>query len=100
MRCTKCGSYNLGCKDSRDSKDYPGRRWRRQKCKECGGTFSTIEITVEEYENLTARKANYDALRKMKDRAVGLLLASSKGDDTLRRAAVESVLRQVLGLEE
>jgi transcriptional regulator NrdR family protein len=53
MRCPDCGSYNLGCIDTRESKTYPGRRTRRHKCQDCGHRFSTIEIPVEEYQDLT-----------------------------------------------
>lgn len=54
MRCPECGSYNIGCKDSRESITYPGKRRRRHKCLSCGQGFATIEITVEEYQALTA----------------------------------------------
>ena len=74
MRCHECGSGNLGCMESRESKSHPGRRKRRHKCRDCSARFSTIEITLEEYENLTTGMANHDALRKMKDRAVDLSL--------------------------
>ena len=100
MRCPECGSLNTGCKDSRESKTYPGKRWRRHKCQECGEIFSTIEITLEEYENLTTGMANHDALRKMKDRAVDMLLTARKAGGDLQRAAVENALRHVLGREE
>lgn len=54
MRCPKCGSENLRCMESRESISYPGRRRRRHKCQNCGARFSTIEITVEEYQELLA----------------------------------------------
>lgn len=99
MRCPKCGSYNIGCKDSRESRSYPGRRHRRKKCKDCGTTWATIEITREEYEELTAKRENHESLQKMRDRAEAQLLAcmSMKG---LQRAGVEAALRHILKREE
>lgn len=99
MRCPKCGSYNIGCKDSRESRSYPGRRHRRQKCRDCGATWATIEIPLEEYQELTTKRENHESLRKMRDRAEAQLLAcmSMKG---LQRSAVEAALRQILKREE
>lgn len=99
MKCPECGSYNIGCKDSRESRSYPGRRHRRQKCKDCGATWATIEINLEEYQELTAKRENHESLRKMRARAEAQLLAcmSTKGP---QRAGVEAALRHILNLEE
>ena len=99
MKCPECGSYNIGCKDSRESRSYPGRRHRRQKCKDCGATWATIEINLEEYQELTAKRENHESLRKMRARAEAQLMAcmSTKG---LQRAGVEAALRHILNLEE
>lgn len=101
MRCQKCGSYNIGCKDSRESRSHPGRRHRRQKCKDCGATWATIEINLEEYQELTASRATMDGLRKMKQRAAAALLSYENiPDPGLPNLAVKKVLRYVLGMED
>ena len=100
MRCQECGSENLSCIASRESKTYPGRRRRRHKCQSCGQAFSTIEITVEEYEKLTTGKENHEALCKMRDRALAMQLAIKNESKGLHRSAVEAALRQILRTEE
>lgn len=101
MRCPECGSYNLGCKDTRESKTHPGRRARRHKCQDCGHRFSTIEITLEEYENLCGlRKCERRAVvAKYRTRVIGILTAMKEGATTATCAVCDVLLAQILQIE-
>lgn len=48
MMCPKCGSVNVQCVDSRQTPDNLTRR--RRWCEDCCHRFSTVEITVDEYQ--------------------------------------------------
>lgn len=50
MNCPACQSFqNSKCKDSRPE---PDRIRRRRECIDCGHLWSTLEITVGQYEEL------------------------------------------------
>jgi transcriptional regulator NrdR family protein len=50
MNCPCCQSFNKSkCKDSRPE---PDRIRRRRECIDCGHLWSTLEITVGQYEEL------------------------------------------------
>ena len=100
MRCPECGSANLICIESRESISHPGRRRRRHKCRDCGARFSTIEITEEEYQELTTKRENHESLRKMRSRAVAKLRRLEMYDGPgSQAAAVKAALRDILGME-
>lgn len=97
MRCPKCGSENLSCMESRESKSHPGRRRRRHHCTNCGERFSTIEITMEEYDRLAFKY--HSAAARFRARVVGTLLAMKNETKGAQRAVVEDVLQRILRLE-
>lgn len=101
MRCTKCGSYNLRCIDSRESTTHPGRRHRRHKCQDCGHRFTTIEIALEEYENLCGlRKCEHRAVvAKFRTKVIGILTAMKEGATTATCAVCDVLLAQILQIE-
>jgi len=47
--CENCGKYGMSVCDSRE-KDELIRR--RRKCVYCGATFRTMELKIEEYEEM------------------------------------------------
>lgn len=48
MTCRKCGS-RLYCKDSRESKRFPGKTRRMYTCKNCHEYLTTIETEEVDY---------------------------------------------------
>lgn len=51
MTCPKCGSWQLRIADSRPA-DFTVNR--KRECLDCGHRFSTVEITLKEYEEVMA----------------------------------------------
>lgn len=49
MLCPKCKSDNLKVYDSRPSNEST---WRRRMCLDCKCRFSTVEINLDEYQDL------------------------------------------------
>ena len=50
MRCPKCDSENTSILDSRIRND--GNTRRRRRCRKCQYRFSSIEIDIDEYDDL------------------------------------------------
>ena len=50
MRCPKCDSENTSILDSRIRND--GNTRRRRRCRNCQYRFSSIEIDIDEYDDL------------------------------------------------
>lgn len=102
MRCQECGSENLRCMDSRDSITYPGKRRRRHKCQSCGQTFATIEIPLEEYQELVetaASAASRTDAKEFRRRVLSLLLAIKNDSKGAVRYTVENLLQQIMRME-
>lgn len=53
MKCPKCGSDQLGCIDSRKNN---GAVRRRRVCQDCHYRFSTMEISVDEFNAMMAKE--------------------------------------------
>lgn len=62
MQCPKCKSVNVPCVDSRQTPDNLTRR--RRWCEDCGIRFSTVEITVDEYETTKGKLALLQTILK------------------------------------
>ena len=50
IRCSACGSDQVGVIDSRPKKN--GMRWRRYRCWKCGNRQSTLEMDFGTADNL------------------------------------------------
>jgi transcriptional regulator NrdR family protein len=87
MRCTKCG-FKTSVVDSRVSDDAPlevkkevgwytmDRVYRRHHCKECGVYFGTVEVLVDDLEDIVRRQPDEVAkakARKQLEQAIQLL---------------------------
>ena len=53
MICPKCGSNQLGCIDSRKNN---GSVRRRRVCRDCYYRFSTMEISVDEFNAMISKE--------------------------------------------
>ena len=62
MQWPKCGSVNVSCIDSRQTPNNLTRR--RRWCEDCGIRFSTVEITVDEYESTKGKLALLQTILK------------------------------------
>ena len=49
LKCEKCGGYKLETSDSRNKYNTEYTR-RRKVCKECGYSFTTVEIAKSQYD--------------------------------------------------
>lgn len=57
MNCPKCNCDSLKCTDSRPSNETIRRR---RKCLNCGYTFSTFEISMNDYYGLKIKETLLD----------------------------------------
>ena len=53
MKCPKCGSDQLGCIDSRKNN---GAVRRRRVCQDCYYRFSTMEISVDQFNAMISKE--------------------------------------------
>ena len=60
MKCPTCGSLQTRTINSRLTAD--GKTKRRHSCRNCKVRFSTIEVVVEEYEDLKDLEASVKKL--------------------------------------
>ena len=65
LRCPDCGSSNYKTIDSRDSRAIG--RLRRRVCLNCGGRFTTREVTEIDYKRIVNRQKDADALLNFMD---------------------------------
>lgn len=67
IQCSACGSQQSSVVDSRPRDDACTRR--RRKCDDCGHRWSTVEVSLEDYqasldsESLEAMRTAYRALK-------------------------------------
>jgi transcriptional regulator NrdR family protein len=62
VNCPKCGSDNFLVADCRQRKDYISRRrW----CQNCGHRFSTVEVTVEQLEEMKRKVRLFNTISKV-----------------------------------
>jgi transcriptional regulator NrdR family protein len=60
MNCPKCGSEDSSVIDCRARND--GKFRRRRACYDCRHRFTTIEVDINEYENLKELAASFKKL--------------------------------------
>lgn len=75
MKCSKCGSVNVQCVDSRQTPNNLTRR--RRWCEDCGHRFSTVEIPVDEYQATKEKLALLETILK----AVRIIVDIKKGTE-------------------
>lgn len=49
MLCPKCGSYNIGVRDTMPGPD--GKIYRRRRCRECNANFRTVELLADDTDD-------------------------------------------------
>lgn len=62
MKCPKCNGGNVYAHDTRHPADFDTRR--RRVCADCGWSFSTIEIPLEEFKRMKREQLVFQHVRE------------------------------------